>query len=173
MEQYNRRTTPVFTTNWYLYKTHLHPITIKPQEQNTTTKTNNYWKKRKNSNTTKTNNHQNTTNFEELLLSAIDEGLNLIGESAKKDVYNYLEHTLKMNRPEIPQRIEEFTKAIECLFGNGAKILEIQMMKNLFNKSGCTVKQQSGQTNLTFIEYITTIKKQQNNNTNPKKPQPN
>ena len=163
MEQFNRRTTetkpaPIFTTNGYLYKTHLHPIYAKPQEQNTGTKN---------------NIHQKTTNFEELLIQSIDEGLSVIGESAKKVVYAYLEKTFKMNRLDIPHRIEEFTKAIESIFGNGAKIFEIQIMKSLFNKVGYTVKQYSGQKNLTFIEYIAAIKREQKNHTNTNKQQPN
>jgi hypothetical protein len=89
MEQLNRRTTetkttPIFTTNWYLYKTHLHPIYAKPQEQNNGTKTNSYGAKRKNNGSPKINIHQKTTNFEELLIQSIDEGLSVIGESAKK-----------------------------------------------------------------------------------------
>ena len=166
MEQLNRRTTetkptPIFTTNWYLYKTYLHPIPTKPQEQNTGKKTNSYRAKRKNNEGQKNNIHQKTTNFEELLLKAIDEGLSVIGESAKKVVYTYLEKTFKMNRLDIPHRIEEFTRAIESIFGNGAKILEIQIMKSLFKKVGHTVKQYSGQKNLTFIEYIAAIKREQ------------
>ena len=153
--------TPIFTNNWYLYKTHLHPISAKPQEQNTGKKTNSYRAKRKNNEGQKNNIHQKTTNFEELLLKAIDEGLSVIGESAKKVVYTYLEKTFKMNRLDIPHRIEEFTRAIESIFGNGAKILEIQIMKSLFKKVGHTVKQYSGQKNLTFIEYIAAIKREQ------------
>jgi len=163
MEQLNRRTTvtqptPIFTTNWYLYKTHLHPISAKPQEQKTGTKTNSYRTKRKNNEDQKNNIHKKTTNFEELLLKAIDEGLSVIGESAKKIVYIYLEKNFKMNRLDIPHRIDEFTRAIESIFGNGAKILEIQIMKSLFNKVGHSVQQYSGQKNLTFIEYIAAIK---------------
>jgi hypothetical protein len=78
-----------------------------------------------------------------------------------------------MNRLDIPHRIEEFTKAIESIFGNGAKILEIQIMKSLFKKVGYQVKQYSGQKNLTFIEYIAAIKREQKNRTRTNKQQPN
>jgi len=51
MEQMNRRTTetkttPIFTTNWYLYKTHLHLISAKPQERNSGTATDSYGTKK-------------------------------------------------------------------------------------------------------------------------------
>ena len=65
-----------------------------------------------------------------------------------------------MNRLDIPYRIEEFIDAIERIFGTGAKILEIQIMKCLFKKVGYTVKHYSKQKNLTFTEYITAIKQQ-------------
>ncbi len=61
--------------------------------------------------------------FEELLMEAIDEGLSLLGESAKQAVYFYLEKTFKMNRLDIPYKIEEFTDEVEKIFGSGAKIV--------------------------------------------------
>ena len=78
--------------------------------------------------------------FEELLLEAINEGLSLLGESGKQVLYFHLEKNFKINKQDIPNRIEEFTDAIETIFGNGAKILEIQIMKCLFRKVGHTFK---------------------------------
>jgi len=111
--------------------------------------------------------------FEELLMEAIDEGLSLLGESSKQVVYFYLGKTFKMNRLDIPYRIEEFIDAIERIFGNGSKILEIQIMKCLFKKVGYTVKHYSKQKNLTFTEYITAIKLEKQNRENINEQQPN
>jgi len=92
------------------------------------------------------------------LLEAIDEGLSLLGESSKQAIYFHLEKTFKMNRVDIPYRIEEFTDAIEKIFGTGAKILEIQIMRCLFKKVGYTFKHYTKQKNLTFTEYIAAVK---------------
>ena len=172
MEQLNRRTiktTPIFTTNWYLYKTHLQTISTKPQEQNFATATESYRTKK-----TITNHgaiiagNQKTPNFEKLLLEAIDEGLNVLGESSKQVVYFNLEKTFMMNRLDIPYRIEEFTDAIERIFGTGAKILEIQIMKCLFKRVEYSIKNYSEPKNLTFIEYVAAVKRAKENceNTN-------
>jgi len=133
MGQLNRNTKGVknrgvFTTNWYLYKTHFGP---------------------------KIEAEKRTMNFEEVLLEAIDEGLSMLGESAKQAVYCHLGKTFKMNRLDIPYRLEEFTDAIEGIFGAGAKILEIQIMKCLFKKVGHTFKNYPRPKNLTFTEYVT------------------
>jgi hypothetical protein len=92
------------------------------------------------------------------LLETIDEGLSLLGESSKQVVYFHLEKTFKMNRQDIPYKIEEFNDAIESIFGTGAKILQIQMMKCLFKKVGYKLKNYSGQKNLEFTEYVEAIK---------------
>ena len=96
--------------------------------------------------------------FEEALLESIDEGLSLLGESPKQVVYFHLEKTFKMNKLGIPFRIEEFTDAIEKIFGAGAKILEIQIMKCLFKKVGYTFRNYPRQKNITFTEYIAAVK---------------
>jgi len=119
-----------FTTNWYLYKTHLHA-------------------------SPKIEAEKRTMNFEEVLLEAIDEGLSVLGESAKQAIYCHLGKTFKMNRLDIPYRIEEFTDAIEGIFGAGAKILEIQIMKCLFKKVGYDFRHYPRSKDLTFTEYIT------------------
>jgi hypothetical protein len=63
-----------------------------------------------------------------------------------------------MNRQDIPYRIEEFTDAVENIFGSGARILEIQIMKCLFKKVGYTFKHYSKRQDITFNEYVTAVK---------------
>jgi len=179
MEQLNRKTKEaktmrVFTTNWYLYKTYLHPISTESQERNFGTETESYMsKKRKWDHSPKTHIQKKTMNFEEDLLEAIDEGLSLLGESPKQAVYFHLEKTFKMNRLDIPYRIEQFIDAIEKIFGSGAKILEIQIMKCLFKKVSYTFKHYPKQKNLTFTEYIAAVKLEKNNYEKIKEEQPN
>jgi hypothetical protein len=168
MEQLNRKTKEektmqVFTTNWYLYKTHLHPISTKSQKRDTITATDSSdTKTRKKNRNQKNKAKKGTKDFEELLAEAIDEGLSLLGESSKQVVYCYLGKTFKMNRQDIPYRIEEFIDAIEKIFGNGAKILEIQIMKSLYKKVGTKIKHYSEQKDLEFTEYVAAIKQKKN-----------
>jgi len=179
MEQLNRKTKEVktmgvFTTNWYLYKTYLHPISKNSQTRNSGIATKIYGsKKRRGFNSKNREAEKKTMSFEEDLLEAIDEGLSLLGESSKQAVYCHLEKTFKMNRLDIPYRIEEFIDAVEKIFGSGAKILEIQIMKCLFKKVGYTFKHYPKQKNLTFTEYIAAVKLEKNNYENIKEQQPN
>ena len=179
MPQLNRKTKGVktmgvFTTNWYLYKTHLHPISKKSEARNFESVTEIYGPKKGRWFESKTREaEKKTMKFEEVLLEAIDEGLSLLGESSKQAIYFHLEKTFKMNRVDIPYRIEEFTDAIEKIFGTGAKILEIQIMRCLFKKVGYTFKHYPKQKNLTFTEYIAAVKLEKNNYENIREKQPN
>jgi len=175
MEQLNRKTKDektmqIFTTNWYLYKTYLHPISAKSQKRDTTTATDASESKTSSS---PNNVNKKTMDFEELLREAIDEGLSLLGESAKQVVYFHLEKTFKMNRLDIPYRIEEFIDAIGRIFGTGAKILEIQIMKCLFKKVGCTIKHYPERNGLEFAEYVEAVKHAKKKYENSNEPQPN
>jgi len=58
------------------------------------------------------------------------------GETCKQALYFHLEKNFKLNKRDIPFRIEDFTEAIENIFGVGAKVLQIRIMKNLFKKMG-------------------------------------
>ena len=161
MPQLNRKTdggksVGVFTTNWYLYKTYLHPNYKNSEPQNSETITRMFGSKRVEGSNPDA--EKKPQNFEEVLLEAIDEGLSVLGDSSKQALYFHLEKTFKMNRQDIPYRIEEFTDAVEKIFGKGARILEIQIMKSLFKKVGYKFKHYSKQKDLTFTEYVTAVK---------------
>ena len=69
--------------------------------------------------------------FKELLLEAVDTALSSLGNSSKQAIYFYLEKNFTVKKQDIPNKIEEFITAIEEIFGHGAKILEIEIMKHL------------------------------------------
>ena len=125
-------------------------------------------KRGKQPSTSKIEGESKVLNFEEFLLDAVDDGLSLLGESGKQVVYYHLEKNFKIKRQDIPFKIEEFTDAIERIFGIGAKILEIKIMQCLFKRGGYTFRTYPKQPNLTFIDYITTIKLATNNYANRK-----
>lgn len=92
--------------------------------------------------------------FDELLLEAVDEGLSSLGDSAKQVIYFYLEKTFKIDRRNIPHKIEEFADAIEKFFGPGAKPLEILVMRYLHKKIGHKIEYNQKLGDLIFTEYV-------------------
>ena len=96
--------------------------------------------------------------FNALLLEAVDNALSFLGESAKRAVYYHLEEKFKIEREKIPLMIEEFANAIEDMFGIGAKIIEIQIMKNLYRKIGSNFKYVPEEGNLLFSKYLKAVK---------------
>jgi len=97
--------------------------------------------------------------FEELLLEAVDEGLSSLGESAKEVIYFYLEKNSKIDRRDIPYKIEEFVEALEEFFGVGAKTLEVLIMKQLYQKIGHAVEYDRELKDLIFTEYVAAARK--------------
>ena len=173
MEQNNSTTEqekdpPTFTTNWYLYKTYLRTNPTKTTQLPHKIAT--IFKPQKGTNHST---NKKPAKFEKILLEAIDEGLSLIGESAKQVIYTYLEKTFKIDAQDIPCRIEDFSKALENIFGTGSKIIEIQIMKKLFNKVGYTIKNYPSIHDLTFIEYVSAIKQEKEKSENINSQQPN
>ena len=100
--------------------------------------------------------------FELVLLSAIDEALSVYGEKPKSAIYTYLEKAQNLPKHHISQRIDDFSNALEELFGIGARYLEILIMKNLHTKVEVTwewkAPNRRGQPDLTFKEYVNSMK---------------
>jgi len=92
--------------------------------------------------------------FKKLLLEAVDEGLSSLGDSAKQAIYVYLEKNFKIKKQDIPNKINEFTNAIEKIFGDGAKFLEIQTMRHLYEKVGHDFEYFPEKDDLLFTEYV-------------------
>ena len=72
--------------------------------------------------------------FGQILLEAIDEGLSALGEGVQVSLYFHLEDKFKIRKHEIPQRVGEFSDALERIFGLGTRHLEILFMKSLHSK---------------------------------------
>jgi adenylyl- and sulfurtransferase ThiI len=93
------------------------------------------------------------SDFEEILLEAIDEGLSSLGESSKWAIYFHLEKNFKIEKQQIPQKIQDFAEALEEIFGVGANFLEILIMKRLYEKIGVTVEWPESK-EFTFSEFL-------------------
>jgi len=96
--------------------------------------------------------------FKKLLLEAIDETLSSLGDSSKRAIYFYLERNFSIEKQDIPNKIEEFTNAIENIFGNGARILEIQIMKHLYENVGSNLGYSPEKGDLFFADYIKVVR---------------
>ena len=90
--------------------------------------------------------------FDKLLVNAIDEALNSLGASIRQSIYFHMETKFKVARTEIPKNLEEFQGGLEKIFGAGAQFIEILIMKNLHSKIGIPLKMESKQ--LEFVEYV-------------------
>jgi len=93
-------------------------------------------------------------NFEKLLLEAIDEGLSSLCGSSKQMIYSLLENTFNIKRQDIPSKTQEFVNAIEKIFGLGAKVLEILIIRRLNEKVGVIIEYPQKLKELLFIEYV-------------------
>ena len=98
--------------------------------------------------------------FEKNLLEAIDEAFYSIGNNCNRAIYEYLEKNFMLNKLNIPKRIEDFSEALDRIFGFSAKILELNIMNNLYRRTGNSFKYQNEKT-LDFITYIQSIKNSQ------------
>ena len=90
--------------------------------------------------------------FDKLLLSAVDEALNSLGESVKQSIYFHIEDKFKVARKEIPQNLEELQVGLERIFGEGSRFVEIQIMKNLHRRIGLPIRMETE--TLEFVEYV-------------------
>ena len=95
--------------------------------------------------------------FEKNFIDAIDEAFHSIGNECSQTIYDYLEENFMLNKLNIPKRIKDFSEALERFFGFGAKILEIRIMNNLYQKMENTFKYTNEKT-LDFVNYIQSIK---------------
>jgi len=99
--------------------------------------------------------------FEDVFQDSVDEAFSILGESVKKSIYFHLERTFLITREEIPCRIEDFSNAIERIFGAGAKHLELLIMEKLYIKANCSFKWDGPKwlvPDLTFKQYVELVR---------------
>jgi hypothetical protein len=96
--------------------------------------------------------------FQRIFLEAAHEAFGLFGKRVEQSIYSQLEDTFKIAKKDIPLHVEKFTRALEKIFGPGATLLEIEMMKSLHEKVGPGFKYHTKNENLTFPEYLKAIR---------------
>lgn len=101
-------------------------------------------------------------NFDQILLDSIDEALCILSESVKTSIYFHLWDKFEIKKQEIPNKLDEFSDALESIFGIGARQLEILFMKSLYSKISLEFKSPNDFKlvipDLTFVEYASLIK---------------
>jgi hypothetical protein len=89
--------------------------------------------------------------FDKILLSAVVEGLCLLGDSSKQAIIFHLETSFQLKEENIPSNLTEFKKALEGIFGPGATCLEEIIVKRL-NENLDLRFQEARDTD--FLEYV-------------------
>jgi len=88
-----------------------------------------------------------------VIAEAVSESLSSFGPAFKQAVCCQLEQTYHIKQREIPERINEFTNAIEAMFGTGAKLIELRIIEAIHNKMPAFVHFPK-QGDLLFANYI-------------------
>ena len=95
--------------------------------------------------------------FSRILLEAIDEAFLTLGENARTAIYCHLESKFAISRQDIPDRIGDFSDALEQIFGLAAPQLEILIMKFLNRRVKCEYEWVGPKwlvPDLTFKKYV-------------------
>jgi hypothetical protein len=99
-----------------------------------------------------------TITFEEALAEAIDEVFESLGEDVKQSMYRYLENNYSIRKLQIPTMIENFTGAVESIFGCAAKLVELKIIERLQSKArGFIYKPKN--TEFLFTDYLNDLQK--------------
>ena len=95
--------------------------------------------------------------FSKILLESIDEAFLKLGENTKLSIYFHLKTKFAISRQDIPDRISDFSDALEQIFGLGAPQIEVLIMKCLNERVKSTYKWVGPKwlvPDLTFIKYV-------------------
>ena len=93
--------------------------------------------------------------FDKLFIEAVDEGLNVLGESGRQMIFFYLEKSYSIKRHEFPKKPEAFATGLEKIFGVGASVLEKLIVKSLYSKLGLKYEDREEHS---FVDYVKDVK---------------
>lgn len=102
------------------------------------------------------NNKQNL-DFDQIIAEVVDQTFSKLGTKIRQTLYSTLENNYKLNKKDIPERMEEFVNALEEIFGASALLLEIDIMKNMRQKVPA-FKCEATNPNLAFGDYLKSLK---------------
>lgn len=96
--------------------------------------------------------------FDELLLEAIDEAFSTMGNSVREALYFCLEKEFKISRTSIPEKLEDFARALEKIFGMGAKLIENWIIR-ILNEKSIGSMQSNRNDGVLFAEYVISLRR--------------
>ena len=99
----------------------------------------------------------NTGSFNKTVLTAVEDSLSALGELTKQEIYNHLKEQHNISMKEIPSKIWDFAEALEESYGQSAKLIEIQIMKTLYQKAKPFLYFPHGE-DLSFPSYVETLR---------------
>ena len=95
--------------------------------------------------------------LERIITLAIDNTLSSFGDSLPQAFYSRLEKDFDLKKEEIPQRISEFTAAIEEIFGMSAKLVEAKIIQSLHDQVPDFVHFPKNK-DLLFADYVKSLR---------------
>lgn len=93
--------------------------------------------------------------FEKTFLEAVDTALLSLGESPRQAVYYHLNKSFKLQREEIPEDADEFSQALNVIFGPGAEVIEKIIVKHLYSSLNLNFEEKPC---FEFVEYISSAR---------------
>ena len=100
--------------------------------------------------------HMSKCELETDMLEMINDGLSSFNNLETEAIYLNLEKNFKIQKEEIPNKIEEFADAIEHILGTGAKIVEIAIIERIHQRIPKFVFIPKGP-DLNFKEYLLSL----------------
>jgi len=97
--------------------------------------------------------------FDKLFIEAVDEGLDVLGESGRQMIFFHLEKSCSIKRHEIPKKPEAFAAGLEKIFGAGASVIEKLIVKSLYSKLGLKYEDKEERP---FVDYVNNVKEANN-----------
>lgn len=104
---------------------------------------------------------RNETKFDSILLEAIDTAFTALGQNVKFSIYFNLEAKFGLPKKDIPDKISDFSDALDKIFGQAARSLEILIMKYLNEKVKCNYSWVGPEwlvPDLTFEKYVKLVR---------------
>jgi hypothetical protein len=100
---------------------------------------------------------QTEEEFKAVIIESVDESLASFSNLDKQAIYLHLEKTFNIKKEEIPSKMDKFADAVEQMFGIGAKLVEMRIIKALHKRIPAFVffpmKREIG-----FKEYVASLR---------------
>jgi hypothetical protein len=81
----------------------------------------------------------------------------VLGESVRQSIYHHIERKCEVKRDQIHERIEDFHRALERIFGAGTRVVERLIAKNLYSRLNLNFEEHE---DWTLVDYVNHAKKE-------------